>query len=445
MLLLGLLVIILLDAHNLKRRDYSVFCKIFSVRLWQVFTLAVLTGAFGFLAVENSQILVFYNMVFILPLYLIRRDQFLGFVEKNTDSDRKFELVYSVFEVIFLWIFIVTVVSICLRLLQVQIQIFSSELAEILLVNMISSVVALLLIQRAAKRLFKKDFFVAVSFTRDKQSMMKLVVVPAVFGIMCAFFSALTTVGRQVQPNTPLGELLESHNSVGTMVVFIALAVVLAPFIEEIIFRGYFYAVLKELKGKIFAFVFISLTFGILHFQQYWGDWEAMAVVTALGFLLTGVRIWTGSVIGSTVMHYFYNAGVIVLTIALLAIGDPFYFEYQLKQADLSFTQKEELLHKSILKNPQKTDAYNDLAMEYVDRNVSLDDALMFIEKALAIDSDNKTFIDTKAQILKGMKRYDEAIALRRYLMNNISSQKDRLEENKRIQELKRLKSSGAD
>lgn len=50
--------------------------------------------------------------------------------------------------------------------------------------------------------------------------------------------------------------------------IFIAFsAVILAPLVEELIFRGYLYPVLKKYGGFLFALIFTSLLFGLIHWN----------------------------------------------------------------------------------------------------------------------------------------------------------------------------------
>jgi len=78
-----------------------------------------------------------------------------------------------------------------------------------------------------------------------------------------------------------------------------------APLGEEIIFRGYFFRVLSVVKGPVWSAVIIALSFGLLHVEQYWGDWLAIAMVAALGLALSYLRAWTGTSLSTMVTHFF--------------------------------------------------------------------------------------------------------------------------------------------
>ena len=145
-----------------------------------------------------------------------------------------------------------------------------------------------------------------------------VIVLPMAVGLALAYLSALIILHRSVQPSTPLHEVLEATQSPLLIFLFLFLAVVVAPFLEELIFRGYFYHVVSFIKGKGFAIFWISLVFAFLHVGQYWGDWVAVGMVTILGFALTALRAWTGTTLASVVMHYVYNAGVTLIPVFML-------------------------------------------------------------------------------------------------------------------------------
>ena len=58
------------------------------------------------------------------------------------------------------------------------------------------------------------------------------------------------------------------------MFLFLAIALVLAPLGEEIIFRGYFYRVLSVFKGQGWAIVIVAVLFGLFMLSNT-GDWLA--------------------------------------------------------------------------------------------------------------------------------------------------------------------------
>jgi len=219
-------------------------------------------------------------------------------------------------------------------------------------------------------------------------------------------------ITRPYQPSTPLADAVNQTSSSFIFFAFITLAVLLAPLFEEIIFRGYFFFVVDRLKGKNFAFIVIGSIFAIMHFDQYWGDWMAIATVTILGFVLTWMRAWTGTSISSIVAHYTYNLSVTVVPMIILMLIYPNFHQYQFNYNNLDYFQKEALLIKTIEGHENFAPAYNDLAWLYAKEEKNLDEALALIDVALSFDSEQFAYIDTKSEVLYKMGRIKEAIEI---------------------------------
>lgn len=83
--------------------------------------------------------------------------------------------------------------------------------------------------------------------------------------------------------------------------VFVA-AVIIAPITEEILFRGYFYPVLKRFGGGLSAAFATSVLFGAIHNNAL-----GMPGLTVLALGLTLAYEWSGSILVSIFMHAFFN------------------------------------------------------------------------------------------------------------------------------------------
>lgn len=112
---------------------------------------------------------------------------------------------------------------------------------------------------------------------------------------------------------TDLERFLKMGTSVRIMVA--VLAVVTAPLIEEIVYRGVVYSSVERLTGKGAAVVFVTLLFTLVHVPQYWGSVAAITAIVSLSFALTLLRAWTGKLLPCVVTHLVYNA---VQAVALL-------------------------------------------------------------------------------------------------------------------------------
>lgn len=116
---------------------------------------------------------------------------------------------------------------------------------------------------------------------------------------------------------TDLEKYLKMGASIRIMVA--ALAVVTAPLIEEIVYRGVVYSTVEGLTGKGAAVIFVTLLFALVHAPQYWGSVAAMVSILSLSFVLTVLRAWTGKLLPCFATHLVYNS---VQALALLAASE---------------------------------------------------------------------------------------------------------------------------
>ena len=87
-----------------------------------------------------------------------------------------------------------------------------------------------------------------------------------------------------------------------------ALAVLTAPFVEELIYRGILYSPLQRSVGPPLAIVIVTLLFAAVHFPQYWGTPSTIVLLTLLSLILTVIRAKTGSLLPCVILHTVFNA-----------------------------------------------------------------------------------------------------------------------------------------
>jgi len=93
-----------------------------------------------------------------------------------------------------------------------------------------------------------------------------------------------------------------------TALLFMLVAVVVAPVIEETIFRGYIYPVVARSWGVPAGVLVTGVLFGGLHAPQLWGGWAQIAALVIVGVALTLVRAATRTVFASFIVHTSYNS-----------------------------------------------------------------------------------------------------------------------------------------
>ncbi len=92
----------------------------------------------------------------------------------------------------------------------------------------------------------------------------------------------------------------------GYLLAFFGVCV--APFVEELVFRGFFYPVFETRWGLIPAVGLTGGLFALIHAQQLGGGIQELLAMTTVGIILSYVRGKTGSLIPSFLMHFSYNA-----------------------------------------------------------------------------------------------------------------------------------------
>ncbi|MBQ9684421.1 CPBP family intramembrane metalloprotease [Candidatus Saccharibacteria bacterium] len=90
-------------------------------------------------------------------------------------------------------------------------------------------------------------------------------------------------------------------SSADRMVTFVAL-VILAPLMEELIFRGYLYGRLRGKMSALPAIILVSVLFGIMH-----GQWNVGIVVGVMSVILCIAREMTGTIYAGILMHMIRN------------------------------------------------------------------------------------------------------------------------------------------
>src|SRR5262245_9803920 len=136
---------------------------------------------------------------------------------------------------------------------------------------------------------------------------------------LVGFMTGAAIVFEKLLPSreTSLAKLLKQSYSVRVMVA--ALAVLTAPLVEEVVYRGVLYAGIERDWGKSAGVVVVTFLFALVHAQQYWGSFAALTAITTLSLALTLLRALTGKLAPCVVTHLLYNG---IQAVALLLSQD---------------------------------------------------------------------------------------------------------------------------
>ena len=112
------------------------------------------------------------------------------------------------------------------------------------------------------------------------------------------------SVGQQVS-------FTNLYQQIEYVVAFITL-VIMAPFAEELLFRGYFQGRATKKLGKFFGVIIVAIVFGLMHLVGVTEtgivlQWGAAADTFSLGIIAGVLRLLTGSIWASVVLHAIKN------------------------------------------------------------------------------------------------------------------------------------------
>jgi hypothetical protein len=133
--------------------------------------------------------------------------------------------------------------------------------------------------------------------------------------LLAAAVLPLLTLSRNAEPQQLLRDL---HHSQGAppVLLFVIGAVVLAPLVEELLYRGLLLrALLRRMEpaGAIFA---SAAVFALVHFVGDPGTLPFLPALTALGVVLGLVALRTGDLKWSILIHAGFNLTTTVLFLA---------------------------------------------------------------------------------------------------------------------------------
>lgn len=141
-------------------------------------------------------------------------------------------------------------------------------------------------------------------------------------GCGLAIFVALASSRVKNAENTPIEELFKDRHAA---LLLMAMAVLIAPLVEETVFRGYLYPLfagkLSKLAGKFGmdavravrfgtagGIIITGILFGMMHGSQLGWNWGLVSLLSLVGVIFTFARAATGTVLASFLMHLGYNS-----------------------------------------------------------------------------------------------------------------------------------------
>ncbi|HWP44922.1 MAG TPA: CPBP family intramembrane glutamic endopeptidase, partial [Blastocatellia bacterium] len=128
-----------------------------------------------------------------------------------------------------------------------------------------------------------------------------------VFGVVGAVYIvniALVQILPEAEETT-FSQMLKSSNAVRIMVA--SMAVLTAPIVEEVVYRGMLYSPLRSRFGISSSVLIVTTLFALVHFPQYRGAWASLTGLAILSFALTLIRAMTRSILPCVAIHFVFN------------------------------------------------------------------------------------------------------------------------------------------
>ena len=131
-------------------------------------------------------------------------------------------------------------------------------------------------------------------------------------GCALAIVIALVSSRLHTPDNLPIQEMFKSRTGA---LLMMGMAVLLAPLIEETVFRGYLYPLFAKSFGVGASIMITGILFGMMHGAQLGWTWSMVSLLSLVGIILTYVRARTGTVLASFLLHLGYNSMIAISSI----------------------------------------------------------------------------------------------------------------------------------
>lgn len=131
-------------------------------------------------------------------------------------------------------------------------------------------------------------------------------------GSFLAFLVAWASTHVHTNENMPIQELFKNRD---TALLLMCMAVLVAPLVEETVFRGYLYPLFAKSFGVAPGILLTGVLFGLMHGSQLGWSWGIVVLLILVGVIFTFVRAHTGTVLASFLLHLGYNSAIAVTSI----------------------------------------------------------------------------------------------------------------------------------
>ncbi|HEY2116255.1 MAG TPA: CPBP family intramembrane glutamic endopeptidase [Candidatus Angelobacter sp.] len=166
-------------------------------------------------------------------------------------------------------------------------------------------------------------FMVSLVWTRHRMSLSRaiqwnlpgrrLAVNALMIGAALAVVSDIGEVvfHRWIPDSLPITEYFKDRPSALLLAAF---GILVAPVMEELLFRGFLYPALARWTGTFISVVVTASAFTLLHGAQLGYSWAPLLLIFIVGVALTVTRVVTRSVATGVIVHMTYNFVLLLQT-----------------------------------------------------------------------------------------------------------------------------------
>jgi len=141
-------------------------------------------------------------------------------------------------------------------------------------------------------------------------------------GIILAILIQALSMKLPIPKQMPIDQYFQSTSGAWMMAGF---GTLVAPFCEELFFRGLLFPIVLRRLGMFAAVVFTAGLFALIHASQLAHAWAAMTMLFVVGVVLTMVRTRAHSLAASVLVHTGYNLALF----ALLYVGTAGFHDFK--------------------------------------------------------------------------------------------------------------------
>ncbi len=116
---------------------------------------------------------------------------------------------------------------------------------------------------------------------------------------------------RWIPDSLPITEFFKDRPSALLLAAF---GILVAPLMEELLFRGFLYPALARWTGSLISIVVTASAFTIVHGAQLGYSWAPLLLIFIVGVALTVTRVVTRSVATGVIVHMTYNFVLLLQT-----------------------------------------------------------------------------------------------------------------------------------